>query len=329
MDINTKYFNYYNIKGRYTEETQQTPEWKKKYEITTDKIKSNNYSQNSDAYKAYCQLEETYYSSSVLNRSNFSNADELSNALGKKYLFGSTYSGYTYSQRRAMYENELEMTLYGCLSGGGNLNDPRLSGDVCDPTEGEKMDYNRQMVNSQFQNILSKIGINSDALDNITLTIEPFNYQLKVFGIENEELVQQLEEALNKDNNSNQLFFYILHNSSKNISDDVITKYRALKDFQNVTGLDLRSFEQINDVFINKEGKNALDIYKEALKTTTSVPTEFKSNAYSYFKDLLEKLSKTKFSEISDLNLSIEYKNGRLYEVSDENVQMDRFNVTI
>lgn len=329
MGINTTYNNYYNVKGRFTPETQQTPAWKKKYEVTTDKIKSKNYSQDSDAYKAYCKLEETYYSASVSSRAKHKNADDLSNALGQKYLFGSEYKDYTYSQRRAMYENELEMTLYGCLSGGGNLNDPRLSGDVSEPSEEDKISYNRQMVNTQFQNILSNIGINLDSIDNITLSIEPFDYKLKVSGIENEEFIKQLEDALNKDNNSNQLFFHILHNCSTNISDDVRTKYRALKDFQNVTGLDLRNFDQVKDAFINKDGKNALDVYKEALKTTKSVPTEFKGNAYSYFESLLGKISKRKFSEISDLNLSIGYKNGRLYDISNEDVQKDTFNVSV
>ena len=329
MNINTTYFNHYNVKGRYTPETPQTSAWKKKYEVTTDEIKSKNYSQNSDAYKAYCKLEENYYSASVSNRSKYRDVNELSSALGQKYLFNPAYNGYTYSERRAMYENELEMTMYGCLSGGGNVNDPRLSGAVCEPSVEDKLSYNRQMVNLQFQNILSNIGISLGSLDNITLTIEPFEYQLKVSGIENKELIQQLEEALNKDNNSNQLFFHILHNCSTNISDEVRTKYRILKDFQNVTGLDLRGFQQVEGVLINTEGKNALDVYKEALKTTSTVPNEFKGNAYSYFKSLLEKISSQRFSDIPDLNLSIGYKAGRLFDISNENVQKDTFNVIV
>lgn len=329
MEINTKYVNYYNVKGRYTTEAPQTPAWKKKYEVTTDKIKSKNYSQNSDAYKAYCKLEKTYYSSSVSNRSKYQDVNELSSALGQKYLFSPAYNGYSYSERRAMYENELEMTMYGCLSGGGNVNDPCLSGAVCEPSEEDKSSFNRQMVNSQFQNILSNNGINLGLLNDITLTIEPFKYQLKISGVDNEELIQRLKEALNKDNNSNQLFFHILHSCSTNISDDVRMKYRVFKDFQNVTGLDLRDFEQTNNVFINKEGETALDVYKESLKTTTSVPNEFKGNAFSYFEGLLGKISKHKFSEIPDLNLSIGYKDGRLYDISNENVQKYTFNISV
>jgi len=45
-----------------------------------------------------------------------------------------------------MYENELKMTLFGCLNGGGNVNDPHIDGAVCDPTESEQKSYNRQMV---------------------------------------------------------------------------------------------------------------------------------------------------------------------------------------
>lgn len=329
MDVNSTYYNHYNVKGRYTTETAQTPAWKKKYEVITDEIKSNNYSQNSDAYKAYCKLDETYYSASVSNRAKYKNADELSNALGQKYLFNPAYKDYTYSQRRAMYENEMEMTMYGCLSGGGNLNDPHLSGAVCEPSETEKISYNRQMVNTQFQNILSKFGISLDASDDLKMTIDPFEYKLKVFGIENKELIQHLEEAFNSGDNSNQLFFHILHNCSTNISDNVRTKYCALKDFQNVTGLDLRDFKQAENGLINNDGTNALDIYKQALKTTKSVPAQFKANAYSYFESLLQKLSKDNFSEIPDLNLSIGYKNGMLYDVSNLDVQKETFNVSV
>lgn len=47
--------------------------------------------------------------------------------VGEKYLFGDAYKNYSYEQRRAMYENELNMTMYGTC---GNMNDPHLDGPV-------------------------------------------------------------------------------------------------------------------------------------------------------------------------------------------------------
>ena len=68
VEINSSYYNYYNVKGRYSPETPQTPSWKKLYEVVDDRVKSNNENPESGIYKAHCKLEETYYHSSVSNR---------------------------------------------------------------------------------------------------------------------------------------------------------------------------------------------------------------------------------------------------------------------
>lgn len=327
----TAYYNYYNLKGRYTPETPQVPSWKKEYSVTKDEVKSNNRSQEDDAYKAYSKLEDVYYAVSVRNREKYSDVNDLYAYLNEKYYSNSSYNGYSYEEKKAMYFNELEMTLFGCLGGGGNVDDPHLSGDVCDPTDSEKQSYNRKMVSTQIQNILTNSGINLSLLNSSKLifTIDPFNYMLKVSGVEDDSLAQQIESALNSGNNAKQLFYHILNSNSDNISRDVITKYRALKDFQNVTGLDLRDYSVTDDGFVNADGENALDIYKEYLKSTNAVPSEFKGTAYSYFAEQLQKLSRMNFSEIQDLNLEIGYGQNGLYDISDENIYVSTFNALV
>jgi len=330
MSIDTNYYNYYNIKGSYTTEKPEVPGWKEKYAVTTDKITKNNYSQDSDAYRAYCKLEDTYYKLSVSNREKYGTERELTSALAIKYSAQSGYSQYSDTERSAMYHNELNMTLYGCLNGGGNVDDPHIDGDVCDPTDSEKQSYNRQMVNEQLKALLSNSGIDISLLTKykITYTIDPVNFILQVSGVDDEELASEIEGALNTGKNAKQLFCHILNSSQSSISEDVLTKYRTMKDFQNVTGLDLSEFTQTVDGFVNADGENALDVYKEYLGTSDAVPSQFKGAAYSYFESLLDKLSSKTYAEIPDLILSIGYQNNALYDISDSDIQTAKFDVS-
>lgn len=321
------YYNYYHIKSYDSPNTPQVPEWKKKYAVTTDEIRSNNFSREDDAYEAYSKLEDIYYSVAVRNRQNYSNVIDLYAYLSQKYLFHSDYNGYRYEEKQAMYFNELEMTLYGCLNGGGNVNDPRLTKDVCDPSDTTIQSYNRKMVNIQLQNVLANNGIKLSALYNskLVFAIDLFHYRLTVYGAEDEKMANQIEQALNRGKNAKQLFYHILNSRINSIPKEIITKYRAIKGFQKVTGLDLRDFIVTEVGFVNLEGKNALEIYREFLKETDSIPNDSKRAAYSYFSEQLQKLAKINFSNIMDLNLEIGYEANKLTLLSDEWIVTNRF----
>ncbi|MBA4687634.1 MAG: DUF4885 family protein [Candidatus Galacturonibacter soehngenii] len=326
----TAYYNYYNIKGRYSPKTPQIPSWKKEYAVTTDEVRSNNRSQDEDAYKAYSKLEDIYYSVSVRNREKYSNVDDLYTYLNEKYN-SSSFNRYSYEEKKAMYFNELEMTLYGCLGGGGNVDDPHLSQKVCDPTDSEKQVYNRNMVNLQVRNILTNSGFDLSLLSqrSVVLKIDPFYYKLSVIGLEDTSISQQIEQVLNSSNNAKQLFYHILNSNASGISKDVLTKYRALKDFQNVTGLDLRDFFVTQDGFVNAAGENALELYKEYLKSSSAIPSEFKGVAYGHFAEQLGKLAKMDVSKILDLNLEIGLGEYGLYNVTDESIYVSRFDTMV
>lgn len=165
------YYNYYNVAHRYSCQSPEFPDGKKNYVVTTNEIKSNNNSQDSDAYKAYCKLEDTYYNVSVSNRSKYKTERELYAALNQKYSAHGAYSQYSSVERNAMYENELNMTLFGCLNGGGNVDDPHVGGNVDDPTDSEKQSYNRQMVNLQLNTLLSSSGIDLNQLSKYNIPV--------------------------------------------------------------------------------------------------------------------------------------------------------------
>ena len=209
MQITSQYFNYYNVKGRYTPETPQTPAWRKAFEVVDDRVESNNHSQESDLYKAYVKLEEIYSDVARSNRAKYKDADSLKQALGQKYLFNDAYSGYSYSQRRAMYQNELDMTMFGVC---GNFTDPRLGGPVMDTTDEEQAAYNRKMVNTQISNILTNAGLDISLLGDMTFSIEPFNHTLTILGVDDEK-ASLIERLLNSDHNSTELFHHIMQSN--------------------------------------------------------------------------------------------------------------------
>ena len=310
MQITSQYFNYYNVKGHYTPETPQTPAWRKTFEVVDDRVESNNHSQESDLYKAFVKLEETYYDAAVSNRAKYKDVDSLKQALGQKYLFGDAYKNYDYTQRRAMYENELRMTMYGTC---GNMNDPRLGGPVMDTTDEEKAAYNRQMVNTQISNILTKAGLDISLLGDMTFSIEPFNHTLTVLGLDDEK-ASLIERLLNDNHNSTELFHHIMQSNRSRIDDDARDKYRAIRDFKEKTGEDLRTYRQTAEGFVDASGRNALDVYKAALKTTDIVPAQFKGVALEVFSGNLQTLMGKGFANIPDLVLQIGFSNGKLQD---------------
>ena len=91
MEVKSLYYNYYNVKGRYTPETPQIPAWRKTFEVVEDRIESNNRSQDSDLYKAYVKLEDIYYDKAVRNRAKYKDENSLRQALSEEYLFGDKY----------------------------------------------------------------------------------------------------------------------------------------------------------------------------------------------------------------------------------------------
>jgi hypothetical protein len=315
MAIETVYYNYYNIKDRYTPKAPQKPSWKKDCEVVTDKIQATNGNSESKKNKMYERLEARYYSASVANRSKYRTEDEVYTALWDKYLSNnSKYSGkYNETQRRAMYENELQMTLYGC--GAGNPLDPFAGEGVCQDESfyEEQKSYNRKMVTTQINSLFEANGLNSlIGSQMLTFTMNPLTYQLSVSGTDDEDLKQKIEEILNKDKNSSELFFHIMRNSSSAISSDARNKYLLMSEFYDATGQDLREYIQRDGGFYDKDGNNALDVFKNGLVESD---TTQKGETYGYFQDLLRRVSHVDISNVPDMVLSIGYQSGVLMDL--------------
>ena len=326
----TAFYNYYNISYRYTPEAPKTPAWKEDLKIVKDQVKSNNRDPESERYKAFEKLEDTYYAMGVRNRAKYTTVSQVYAALSEKYS-SDYYKQFSELEVTAMYDNELEMTLFGCLGGGGNLDDPHLKGEVRDVTEKQAHEYNRKTINMQLCNIFGNAGIDSAMLSkyNMTFSIDPYDYSLKVSGVDDAGLTAMLEKLLNKDHNARELFYHIMHSNRASISDYAKAKYHTLNSFASVTGQDPRQYRQTEAGLVNDRGENILDIYREALKTSDAVPAQFKGIAYNVFEENIKKLLAEGFYRIPDLNLSIGYKDGMLQDLPNEDIMHNSFDQTV
>ena len=322
----TAFYNYYNISYRYTPEAPKTPAWKEDLKIVKDQVKSNNRDPESERYKAFEKLEDTYYAMGVRNRAKYTTVSQVYAALSEKYS-SDYYKQFSELEVTAMYDNELHMTLYGCLNGGGNLDDPHLKGEVRDVTEKQAHEYNRKTINMQLCNIFGNAGIDNAMLSkyNMTFSIDPYNYSLKVSGVDDAGLTAMLEKLLNKDHNARELFYHIMHSNRASISDNAKAKYHTLNSFVSVTGQDPRQYRQTEAGLVNDRGENILDIYREALKTSDAVPAQFKGTAYNVFEENIKKLLAEGFYRIPDLNLRIGYKDGMLQDLPNEDIMHNSF----
>ena len=322
----TAFYNYYNISYRYTPEAPKTPAWKEDLKIVKDQVKSNNRDPESERYKAFEKLEDTYYAMGVRNRAKYTTVSQVYAALSEKYS-SDYYKQFSELEVTAMYDNELEMTLFGCLGGGGNLDDPHLKGEVRDVTEKQAHEYNRKTINMQLCNIFGNAGIDSAMLSkyNMTFSIDPYDYSLKVSGVDDAGLTAMIEKLLNKDHNARELFYHIMHSNRASISDYAKAKYHTLNSFASVTGQDPRQYRQTEAGLVNGRGENILDVYREALKTSDAVPAQFKGTAYNVFEENIRKLLAEGFYRIPDLNLRIGYKDGMLQDLPNEDIMHNRF----
>ncbi|MCM1500230.1 MAG: DUF4885 domain-containing protein [Clostridium sp.] len=320
IEVKSHYYNYYNVKGRYTTSEPIKAGWVERYESVEDRIEGNNSNKDSEVYKANVKLEDIYYDLGVSNRARYSSYEELQNAIAAKYSSAEYRSKYSVAECSAMYQNELSMSAFGYCS---NLTDPRLNGAVHAETDSEKKSYNRQCVNNQINNIFTNNGISQSSFGNrnFTFIINPYTYQLFVEGNTDKSIISQMETLLNENGNSKELFFHILNSiGSTNIDKNVLAKYQAASMLREYTGLDIRNFTQTKDGLIDGDGNNILDVFKKGVKESSQVPLAYKGAAYDVFEEHIKQITSTDINSIDDMYLSIGFENGQLKDMSNSNI---------
>ena len=307
------YYNYYN-----TEYSMSVSAPKDRYQEMIAKYNENSnslHSTNEDPFNekniAIREFEEKLAVVAAENRSKCATVHDVYELLGKKY-FGNTENSYmdrlnADDATRAMYDNELNATLYGTYQ-NSNLDDPRINWN---PEDWESQllkdkESNQKIISTQMKNLLEKKGINVEDGDTLLISFDPYEYLISVEGLRNSENLSKVNEILKEGDNAKELFYYTLQNS-RSVNQDALTKYRTYQNIKNLTGENLSDLTLNNGNFYTEEGRNILSLVKLGIDKDTLIPQDFKNVAYDYSKRLLKEVAEKGFNSMPDLNLTIGY----------------------
>jgi hypothetical protein len=188
-----------------------------------------------------------------------------------------------------------------------------------DVDNAQKQAFNRDAVNSQFQDLLDKYGIDIPKDTNLTFTIDPYDYKVSVSGSDDKNLTSLIEDVINTADNSKALFRHIhqstLDHNNSQISKEKEDKESLFHEIKNKTGYDLRDLQNVDGKFLTEDGTDILDLYKEGVLKSKDIPEEYKGLIFEAYSSQLSELAKKGFENSPDLVLSIDYKNGSFYDV--------------
>lgn len=325
--IGRGYYNYYHDKSRLeTADGKAKTAWYDR-EIPTDEIGRNNVSPSRDYEGAdICRkVADKLESVAASNRGRYGTVSEVKDAIWAKYSFQGAYKKYSHEQRAAMAMAEINMTLYGTVRYGDARILGEIEGDFTKSTLGrgddEDRQYNINMLGKQIGNVIGNNGVNLSLLGNsrFGISVNGVSNALSVFLLDakgnpnaSEGLLGSMAAALQTGRNVSNLFHNILADVNKQglVPADQLAKLRLFSEFKQITGEDIRQYKQTDDGFVNKDGKKAVDVYKEHMEKSNKVPTEFKGAAFDYYKEVESNAMKYNLAEVSELTLTLEYQNG-------------------
>ncbi len=326
--VGNGFYNYYHVKGRTdTTDGKARTMWYDR-DLSKEEIGSSNGStldRNHEGADLCRKIADTYRGVAESNRAKYRTAQEATDAIYAKYN-SLNYSGYSLEERHAMARNEVSMTLYGTVSIYDVRKDPHLHGEVSKNThssanENDARNFNAKTLGAQIMNVFRNNGLNTSLINSGDFKFSLNGMTMEAVVLPADEktatdssLFQAMTDALNTKDNAKKLFYNLLYDGSKQgiLAKDSLAKFKLYSDFKDITGLDMAEFKQTSTGFVDKQGRNATDIYKEALKTTDKVPAGFAGAANSYFHSLVDDAMQYNMAETPDLEVSMELKGGQV-----------------
>ncbi|MEC3656339.1 DUF4885 family protein [Bacillus siamensis] len=259
-------------------------------------------------------LDEKY---SRINEINKRKSDPLRYIKDKYQRPDSPYfrSDLTESERQAAYHNETEWLFKGKAQ-SYDFRDAAFRGETLNGEiqgENEKV-FQRGQVNQQIGVLFHRNHIQIPEGANLTFTISPIDYLLKVSGTDDKELTQQIEAVLNSGENSKELFAHIIgswSDDSSQFTPEAYEKYQVVREMYEVTGYHLKDLQTVGGKFVTEDGRDLLEVYKEALQHDPLLK-HTATEAAAHYGQALTKLGRMGYDAIPDLVLSIDYKDGSL-----------------
>lgn len=307
------YYNYYNNESRITvsQPKDRYKEMVERYEANSDTLHHSNEDPFNEKNIAVRNFEEKLAVVAAENRSKCATTHEVYALLGKKY-FGKDATTYmdrlnADEETRAMYDNELNATLYGTYQ-NSNMMDPRINWKHEDwaTEEARTKSENQKIISSQMNNLLTKHGIALEEGETLLISFNPYEYAVNVQGIKDSEKLSTINTILNSGKNAKELFYYTFQNSGS-LDSEAVTKYRAYQNIKDLTGEKLSEATLEGGKFYTEDGNDILKMAYEGIENDKLIPMDFKGVGKEYTKNLLDKVAQKGFNSMADLNLNIGY----------------------
>jgi len=238
-------------------------------------------------------------------------------------------SDLTDEEREIAYRNETQMLNYGKIY-EYDMGDSLFRGitfpNASDEVENQKT-FNRQVVNSEFDNLFEENGIEVPEGTQLSFSIDPYSYNLTVSGTEDEGLKEKIEELLNSSGNSKELYNHILSSSSGSdvtkstqFTREGLFKRNLYNEALDVTGIDTRSLTEKDGSYYTDDGQNITDIFNTKLEEMAKngkpyVPKQYTRVCEETFASMIKEMASKGWDNIPDMTLSINYSNNKLQDV--------------
>jgi hypothetical protein len=218
------------------------------------------------------------------------------------------------TERQIAYNYEMQMYKNGKIN-GVNYQDSlfrgiEVNGDVVD---NNKIQFERQVVNSQISNILQQSGINTAEIpENCEFTVNPYTYEISVDGV-GQDLKTSMESALNVGENGKNLFYHIYKCATQDgcnstqVSLEAYMKYQAYQQTYEYTELKLNELEEKDGTYYTSDGTDIKELVKNSVDESDTVPKDYKAQEKQWICGLISDISQKGWNNVSDMTLSILY----------------------
>ena len=221
-------------------------------------------------------------------------------------------------ERITAYSHEINMLNYGRLA--SSMEDSLFRGMTLSPQLSlSQTEFDRQMVNSQINNILKKNGIDLADGHEFSFRVAPYTYEISVDGVDFETKMK-VEKALNVGSNGENLYKHIRASAthegvqSVQITKDGTLKNRLYYDVSNMLGLDVRTLSEKNGTYYTNSGEDIIALFNRSADESKMIPDTHKAGVKEKFAELVRQISSRGWNNMADMFLSIGYNQSGLID---------------
>lgn len=280
-------------------------------------------------FDEYDEIINDYYQAQVEENNRF--ADPMQHMNDKYKNPNSPYFRWdmTAEERETAWASEWEIYQYGHVVTGNYADNYALrqanvtEGDLYFPKMlGEAVQNARNGIGESIRAELERQGIILPEGISLCLTIDPYDYLIHVEGLEDDALAQKIEDALNDGKNGYNLYYSLRLSDPEKATANAATYKTGLYHLtKQLTGYNMRELQSGDGHFYLPDGRELWSVLEELVngmgaQKAGDIGLEQYHHTYTY-------LGLRGWDGAPDADLSIDYVNGQLKEVSDEPVQSE------